>query len=49
MDLKRNNIRVVSVAGCLGYDVLDKSYTASSYKKIVSVAGCLEANQHIIT
>ena len=32
---------LVSVAGCLGYDVLDEKYSAFRLCDLVSVAGCL--------
>ena len=36
-----NAVQFVSVAGCLGYDVLENSSSSLSCFNFVSVAGCL--------
>ena len=36
-----NDFRGVSVAGCLGYDVLETNFNAKRSVSTVSVAGCL--------
>ena len=35
------HFRAVSVAGCLGYDVLDITHPSCYHESTVSVAGCL--------